>query len=74
MLYQPMRWFTDYTALNAPHGHIYAVSDKNLFMALGPFKVLKEKRDPKKFYRFHKEMGHYIANCYDLKEKIKNLF
>ena len=31
------------------------------------------KRDPKKYCRFHKNHGHYIDECHDLKEQIEEL-
>nr|XP_023913993.1 uncharacterized protein LOC112025558 [Quercus suber] len=31
------------------------------------------KRDPKKYYRFHKDHGHYTDECHDLKEQIEEL-
>ena len=30
-------------------------------------------RDKKKYYRFHKDHGHYIEDCRDLKEQIEEL-
>ena len=31
------------------------------------------KRDPEKYYRFHKDHGHYTDECCDLKEQIEEL-
>lgn len=63
MPYQPLRRFTNYLSLTAHRDHIFAVIDQNMFRAPSPLKGPKEKRDPKKFCRFHKETSHYTVDC-----------
>ena len=38
-----------------------------------PWSKSSKKRDPKKYCRFHKDHGHYIDECCDLKEQIEEL-
>ena len=38
-----------------------------------PLSTSSRKRDPKKYYRFHKDHGHYTDKCCDLKEQIEEL-
>ena len=38
-----------------------------------PLHLLPNVRDKRKYYRFHKDHGHYIKDCRDLKEQIEEL-
>ena len=38
-----------------------------------PLSTSSRKQDPKKYYHFHKDHGHYTDECCDLKEQIKEL-
>ena len=38
-----------------------------------PLSSSSKRRDPKKYYCFHKDHGHYIDECQDLKEQIEEL-
>ena len=38
-----------------------------------PLSSSSKRRDPKKYYHFHKDHGHYIDECQDLKEQIEEL-
>nr|XP_023927981.1 uncharacterized protein LOC112039343 [Quercus suber] len=38
-----------------------------------PLSTSSKKRDPKKYFRFHKDHGHYTDECHDLKEQIEEL-
>ena len=38
-----------------------------------PLSMSSRKRDPKKYYRFHKDHDHYTDECRDLKEQIEEL-
>ncbi|XP_023874707.2 uncharacterized protein LOC111987240 [Quercus suber] len=38
-----------------------------------PLSTSSRKRDPKKYCRFHKDHGHYIDECRDLKKQIEEL-
>ncbi|XP_023889848.1 uncharacterized protein LOC112001909 [Quercus suber] len=38
-----------------------------------PLSTSLRKRDPKKYCRFHKDYGHYIDECRDLKDQIEEL-
>ena len=38
-----------------------------------PLSSSSKKRDMKKYYRFHKDHGHYTNECCDLKEQIEEL-
>ena len=40
---------------------------------LKPLSTSSMKRDPKKYCCFHKDHDHYIDECHDLKELIKEL-
>ena len=38
-----------------------------------PLSTSSRKCDPKKYYHFHKDHGHYTDDCCDLKEQIEEL-
>ena len=38
-----------------------------------PLSTSSRKCDPKKYYHFHKDYGHYTDECHDLKEQIKEM-
>jgi len=38
-----------------------------------PLSSSSKRKDPKQYYRFHKDHGHYTDKCQDLKEKIEEL-
>ena len=38
-----------------------------------PLSSSLKRRDPKKYYHFHTDHGHYTNECQDLKEQIEEL-
>ena len=65
--------YTNYHSLNAPLDHIYAVTDRGLYRSLKPMKSERTRRDVKRNYAFHKDVGHTTNRCVALKNKIERL-
>ena len=49
------------------------IKDEHYLKWSRPLHSSPNVRDKKKYYRFHKDHGHYTENCRDLKEQIKEL-
>ena len=49
------------------------IKDKHYLKWPRPLHSLPNVRDKRKYYRFHKDHGHYTEDCRDLKEQIKKL-
>ena len=63
-----------FTPLVMPVNQILVqIKDKHYLKWPRPLHSLPNVRDKRKYYRFHKDHGHYIEDCRDLKEQIKKL-
>ena len=69
----PLLKYTDYHALNAPQGHIYAVTKNNLFSKPDEIRGNKSRRDVRKNCAYHKDIGHNTVKCNALRDEIKRL-
>ena len=69
----PLPKYTNYYVLNAPQDHIYAVTKKNLFSRLDEIRRNKSRRDVRKNYAYHKDIGHNIVKCNALRDEIERL-
>ena len=49
------------------------IRDEPSLKWLRPLHSSPSVRDKKKYYRFHKDHGHYTEDCRDLKEQIEEL-
>jgi len=49
------------------------IKDEGVLTFLGKLKGDPNKRSKDKCYRFHRDHGHDIADCYDLKQQIEAL-
>ena len=49
------------------------IKDEHCFKWPRPLHSSPNVRDKKKYYRFHKDHGHYTKDCRDLKEQIEEL-
>ena len=49
------------------------IKDKHSLKWPKPLYLSPNARDKRKYYHFHKDHGHYIEDCRDLKEQIKEL-
>ena len=66
--------FTEYATLNAPRSQILMDIEKDKdFKWPRPIKSDPEKRNQNLFYRYHKEVGHNIDDCIQLKNEIEYL-
>ena len=65
--------YTNYHSLNAPQDHIYVVSNKNLFRRPDEIRGNKSRRDVRKNYAYHKDIGHNTVKCDALRDKIERL-
>ena len=60
--------FTSFTPLNAPLDHVLMqIKDEGALAFPGKLKSDPTKRSRNKYCRFHRNHGHDIADCYDLK-------
>ena len=60
--------YMNYTPLNAPIDHVFAVTrDKSIFGELDVIRHDRYKIDDRKFFRFHKDIGHDTSRCNLLK-------
>ena len=69
----PLPKYTNYHALTAPLDHIYTVTNRSLYRSPEPMKGDRVRRDIKRNYAFHKDIGHTTDKCVALKEEIKRL-
>ena len=66
--------FTSFTPLNAPLDQVLMqIKDERALTFLGKLKSDPTKRSRNKYCRFHRDHGHDIADCYDLKQQIEAL-
>ncbi|XP_060968479.1 uncharacterized protein LOC133036027 [Cannabis sativa] len=66
--------FVNCTELAVPRDHIYAIEEKNgVFRKPPPIRGNRYKRDPKKFCKYHKDIGHTILEYWLLQDEIKEL-
>ncbi|XP_060974568.1 uncharacterized protein LOC133039675 [Cannabis sativa] len=66
--------FMNYTELAVPRDHIYAIEEKNgVFKKSPPTRGNRDKRDPKKFCKYHKDIGHTTLECWVLQDEIEEL-
>ena len=65
--------YTNYHSLNAPQDHIYAVSDKNLFMTPENIGGNRLRKDVIKNCTYHKDIGHNTVKCNTLRDEIERL-
>ena len=47
------------------------IKDKGALTFLGKLKEDPNKQSRNKYYRFHRDLGHDTADCYDLKQQIE---
>ena len=69
----PLPNYTNYHALNAPQDHVYAVSDKNLLIKPDEMRGNRSRKDVRKNYAYHKDIGHNTVKCNALKDEIERL-
>ena len=69
----PLPKYTNYYVLNAPQDHIYAVTKKNLFSRLDKIKRNKSRRDVRKNYAYHKDIGYNTVKSNALRDEIARL-
>ena len=63
-----------FTLLVMPVNQILVqIKDKHYLKWPRPLHSLPNVRDKRKYYRFHKDHGHYTEDCRDLKEQLKKL-
>ncbi|XP_021738353.1 uncharacterized protein LOC110704846 [Chenopodium quinoa] len=67
----PMR-YNSYTPLNAPRAAIYSIN-QNREGWVRPMPMKVKGRDTKKYYMFHRDVGHYTEDCVQLKDNIEEL-
>ncbi|KAM6583079.1 hypothetical protein CsatB_010081 [Cannabis sativa] len=66
--------FVNYTELAVPRDHIYAVEERNgVFKKPPPIRGNRDRRDPKKFCKYHKDIGHTTLECWVLQDEIEEL-
>ncbi|XP_030478017.1 uncharacterized protein LOC115695060 [Cannabis sativa] len=66
--------FVNYTELAVPRDHIYAIEEKNgVFKKPPPIRGNRNKRDPKKICKYHKDIGHTTLECWVLQDEIEEL-
>ena len=56
-----------------PLDHIYMVTDKGLYRSPELMKSKTTRRDIKRNYAFHKDIGHTTDRCVALKDEIERL-
>ena len=66
--------FTSFTPLTARINQVLMqIKDEEALTFPGKLKGDPNKRSRDKYYRFHRDHGHDIADCYDLKQQIEAL-
>ncbi|XP_060969647.1 uncharacterized protein LOC115717912 [Cannabis sativa] len=66
--------FVNYTEFAVPRDHIYAIEEKNgVFKKPPPIRGNRDKRDPTKLCKYHKDIGHTTLECWFLQDKIEEL-
>ncbi|KAM6569604.1 hypothetical protein CsatB_017589 [Cannabis sativa] len=70
--YMPV--YTIYTELNETRENIYLAHEQKVaFSKPEPIRNLRSKRDPNKYCKFHKDIGHTTDECRQLKDEIESL-
>ena len=66
--------FTSFTSLNAPLDQVLMqIKDEGTLTFPGKLKSDPSKRSRNKYCRFHRDHGHDMTDCYDLKQQIEAL-
>ena len=66
--------FTSFTPLTAPVDQVLMqIKDEEALTYPGKLKGDPNRRSKDKYYRFHRDHGHDMADCYDLKQQIEAL-
>ena len=66
--------FTSFTLLTAPIDQVLMqIKDEGVLTFPGKLKSDPNKRSRDKYCRFHRDHGHDMADCYDLKQQIEAL-
>ncbi|RRT66552.1 hypothetical protein B296_00012319 [Ensete ventricosum] len=60
-------------ALKALPQIFFQIREKGLLKAPNPMKSHFERRDKRRYYRFHREYGHNTEECHDLQYQIEDL-
>ena len=69
-----IRRFTSFTPLNTPIDQVLMqIKDERALTFPRKLKENSSKRSRDKYYRFHRDHGHDMSNCYDLKQQIEAL-
>ena len=69
----PFLKYTNYHSLTTPLDHIYVVADRGLHRSPKPMKGDRARRDMKRKYAFHKDIGHNTNRCVALKYELERL-
>ena len=70
----PRRIFTSFTPLTAPVDQVLMqIKDKEAMTYPRKLKGDPNRRSKDKYCRFHRDHGHDMADCYDLKQQIEAL-
>ena len=70
----PTRRFTSFTPLNTPIDQVLMqIKDEGALTFPGKLKGDPSKRSKDKYCRFHRDHGHDMSECYDLKQQIEAL-
>ena len=70
----PTGKFTSFTALTTPIDQVFMqIKDEGALTFPGKLKGDPNKRSRDKYFHFHRDNNHDIANCYDLKQQIEAL-
>uniref|UniRef100_A0A803Q8A3 Uncharacterized protein n=1 Tax=Cannabis sativa TaxID=3483 RepID=A0A803Q8A3_CANSA len=60
--------------ITVPRNHIYEIEEKNgVFKKPPPIRGNRDKRDPKKFCKYHKNIDHTTLECWFLHDEIEEL-
>ena len=66
--------FMSFTPLTTPIDQVLMqIKDEGALTFLGKLKGDPNKRSRDKYCRFHRDHGHDIVDCYDLKQQIETL-
>ena len=69
----PLPKYTNYHSPTTPLDHIYAVKEKSLCRQPEAIKSNKSRRDVKKNYAFHEDIGHNTKRYVPLRDEIERL-
>uniref|UniRef100_A0A803QCM8 Uncharacterized protein n=1 Tax=Cannabis sativa TaxID=3483 RepID=A0A803QCM8_CANSA len=66
--------FLNYTEFAVPRDRIYAIEEKNgVFKNPSPIRGNRDKRNRKKFCKYHKDIDHTTLECWFLEDEIEEL-